>query len=200
MIKGFMQGLRHRSGRKPTLFVGPEVELDQPEKSTVDKAEFLRFVAKKKERSATDINMEIARLTMGTGSISFDEYVFYRFYDPDVTNTEEKRRFIGNSLHWRLASKVSDIAYDAVTQDKFITHSFFSSLGFPVPETLAIVTSSARIFPGICRIADAKGLAEFVASSSEPFSSSSIEEWEVGAPSSAAAERTETSSRRPMEP
>jgi hypothetical protein len=105
---------------------------------------------------------------MGPCSLSFEEYVFYRFYDPDVTKAEEKRRFIGNNLHWRLTSKVSDVAYDAVTQDKFVSYSFFGSLGFPIPQTLAVVTSGTRIFPGIHRISDAQGLADFITSAAEP--------------------------------
>lgn len=138
-------------------------ETDKPKEEEFDKRDFLRFVAGAGQRGRTEVTREYAQLALGPGKLTFADYESFRFYETNGPTLEEKQKFISDSIQWRLISRVCDLAYDALQLDKFISYKLLESFGFPVPKTLAIVTSGGRVFPGIERIGTAEELQRFVA-------------------------------------
>jgi hypothetical protein len=125
-------------------------ELDAPPK--VSRAESLRAAVSLNGGNAWLMNfIHVAR---GPGKLSFDEYLYYRLFDPALTR-EEIRRFVGKRVQGKLHAACNDPRWFAVSHDKALFYTTLAGAGLPVPETVAVYAPKGRSgFPVTLRSAE----------------------------------------------
>lgn len=158
--------LSKRFGPKKHNLVNKQVELfiDQvgKQKYKIEKRKFFEHVVKELGLKPTTINYEYLKLSRSFGQLSFDEYVLYRLYDRNDLSFEEKSDFISDKLHWGIVEKTCDMAWQIVTEDKFLSYHFLTSLGFPTPETVAIIDDTARQYGKLPKLRTEEDLTAFL--------------------------------------
>lgn len=85
------------------------------------------------------------RLTFGKGSLTPDEYYYYRLYDRQYS-LEKKRQFVGLRAQRRFHYRCNDVAWHAMTNDKMNFYSFMHAQGFAVPKVHAVYCEQIRNF------------------------------------------------------
>ncbi len=106
---------------------------------------------------------EILRLGLGDGRLSAKDYFYYRLYDDELYSPDEKRRFLSESITYRVAEACCDIRCWGASEDKILAYTLLAAAGAPVPETQAIFSRTGRQFGKARRLANADDLAGFLA-------------------------------------
>lgn len=81
--------------------------------------------------------------TLGPGKLSFDEFLYYRLFDPALTR-DELRRFVGKRMQRKMHSACNDPRWFAVSNDKALFYTVVAGAGLPGPETLAVYAPKGR--------------------------------------------------------
>ena len=84
--------------------------------------ELLPLVARKYKKSGLQIVKEIWQLSRGPGRLPPSDYFFYQLYDDKKYPMPEKRRFISDSMHWKVVYEISDRRWEALVEDKWICY------------------------------------------------------------------------------
>lgn len=125
--------------------------------------DLLVYAAKKSGRSPLQITREFRQMSKSPARINMVEYVRTGLYDPARYDAEERGRFISNDLHWPIAHMCNARIWQGVAEDKVVAGTMLSACGVPVPETIAVLDRSQRIYPGLEKIGSAdqlRGLLE----------------------------------------
>jgi len=101
--------------------------------------------AKGSGRGAVAVGLEFWRLATGRGKLSLTEYFEYGAFAPDLSD-ENRKRFISDSRHWPITNVCCDMAWLAVTEDKWLSARYLESEGIRTPNTLAVIDHSPRSF------------------------------------------------------
>ena len=125
-------------------------------------AELLAYSAKRTGRSPFQVQREFSRMAKSHGRINMVEYVRNGLYDLDRFSPEERAQFISNDLHWPIAHKCNDKTWIGAAEDKVLAGALLDASGVPVPESVAVLDRSSRIYPGLPKVASADALAEFL--------------------------------------
>jgi hypothetical protein len=113
-----------------------------------------------KGRQATGIALETARLRLGPGKLTPQEYFYYRLWDDRVA-LGSARAFVGKMAQHPMHVAAGSREWFAASADKILFHSIMTSGGCRIPETLAI-TQAGRHLSGIPTIANADKVADFL--------------------------------------
>ena len=113
-----------------------------------------------KGRRATGIAMETARLRLGPGKLTPQEYFYYRLWDDQVA-LGPAQAFVGKMAQHRMHVAAGSREWFAASADKILFHAIMTSTRYRVPQTLAI-TQVGRHLADIPTIADADHLAHFL--------------------------------------
>lgn len=160
--------IRKIFGHKSHNLVNQQAELfeDQAndQKYKIDTKTFFKYAVKELGLKASEINFEFLKLSRGFGKLTFDEYVLYGLYDRKDLNLEEKLDFISETLHWGIVEKTCDMSWQIVTEDKILSYRLLASMGFPAPETVAIIDDSSRQYGNLPKLRTAEELTGFLKS------------------------------------
>jgi hypothetical protein len=139
-------------------------ELDrQRAEPNIDVLAALRLARALKGKSYASQFAEILRLGLGDGHLSAKDYFYYRLYDDDLHSPEEKRRFLSESITYRIAEKCCDIHCWGASEDKILAYTLLEAGSAPIPETQAVFSHAGRHFGKTPRLATADALKGFLA-------------------------------------
>ncbi|MDE2501152.1 MAG: hypothetical protein KGL56_13275 [Alphaproteobacteria bacterium] len=122
--------------RRP--FDSSRVDISKTGRSRISGAALSRVAAGGK-RSYLGMLSEFARLRLGAGRLSLDEYLQLRLYDNDIYEGADKHAFIGLKAIpkiWLRANHRVDLF--ALANKKIVSDLFFAAHGLPVLPTAAI--------------------------------------------------------------
>lgn len=134
------------------------------EKAAPSIIDLLHHAQRKSKRGAVELAMEYFRLHRGRGRLAFHEYVQYGVYDTSRYTEEQQSRFLTLQLHWPITQICCDMTWQGATEDKWLCSHILMGSGVPVPETLAVIDKTDRIYMGTRKIATAQQFREFAAS------------------------------------
>ncbi len=134
-------------------------------KTKPNKFDYLERAHAKSGRGTMELAWEFGRLARGRGRLTFEEYVQYGVYDTNRYSREEQSQFISNNLHWPITNICCDMTWQATTEDKWLCSRILARSGVRVPETLAVIDKTERIYPGTRKISTAGQFCEFLTSS-----------------------------------
>jgi len=130
--------------------------------------ELLAHARRKSGRKPLSIGLEVRRLNKSPGTITITEYVRYGLYDDERFSKKDKLNFIGEAIHWPVTSEVCDRTWDAATEDKWLAGSILQSAGVEVPETVAVIDRSARVYGAAPRLGNAEAVRDFLCEAELP--------------------------------
>jgi hypothetical protein len=125
-------------------------------------ADSVRWAVKRFNKNPIALAREIFELYRGPGRLQPSEYFSFQLYDDKKYSKEEKRRFLSELLHWRIAYAVSDPKWEALIEDKWVAYSFLNGEGFPVPTTCAVIDKTIRSFGKHRKIGSPRELKNFL--------------------------------------
>jgi len=82
--------------------------------------------------------IDIAKLALGFGKLTPQEYYTYRLFDDGRYSFADKQRYIGKKTQVDILLKSTSPLWGAVAHDKLVYYGLLSGLGFPVPKTMAL--------------------------------------------------------------
>ena len=124
--------------------------------------EYLRHAQKKSGRPPFEMLREFIRLNRGHGKLTWPEYVQYGVYDKTRYSPEDQARFLTNTLHWPITRVCCDMTWQATTEDKWLCARILAQSAILVPETLAVIDKSERVYPATRKISTAEQLRDFM--------------------------------------
>ncbi len=131
--------------------------------------EYLLHAMSTSGRSPLALAYEFVKLSRGGGRLTLGEYVQFGVYKPNLSS-EERQRFITNTLHWPITHQCCDMTWQAATEDKWLCSYILERASIPVPPTLAVIDRSDRVYPCVRKITSALELRDFaLANKVEPF-------------------------------
>ena len=113
---------------------------------TLPSAAYLRHAALESGRNPASLAFDFLKLHRGRGKLTLPEYVQYGVYDPALSE-DERRRFVGESLHWPITRHCCDFTWQATTEDKWLCARILERFGVCVPPTLAVIDTGSRPWP-----------------------------------------------------
>ncbi|WP_224815089.1 sugar-transfer associated ATP-grasp domain-containing protein [Hasllibacter sp. MH4015] len=125
-------------------------------------SEMVAYAAKKSGRSALQIGREFQALNRSVRKINMEEYLRWGLYDDTRFDDAKRAEFISNDVHWPIAHKVNKRSWQASAEDKMMAASVLSTGGVAVPETVAVIDHSQRIYPGIEKVGSPEQLRDVI--------------------------------------
>jgi len=104
---------------------------------------------------------EIWRLRFGRGKLDPKEYYYYRLYDDEIYNYEDKQRFLGKACWNRIYRRCNASNWWAIAHDKLAFYALVRGQGLPLPECRALYHPYRRS-GDLPVLATAPMLAEFL--------------------------------------
>lgn len=120
--------------------------------------DLLAYAAKKSGRSVLAIQREFSQMAKSDARLNMVEYIRNGLYDVERYSPAERAQFISNDLHWPITHTCNDKSWTAAAEDKALAGALLQSGDVPVPETLAVIDRSARLYPGMRKIDTAAAL------------------------------------------
>lgn len=126
--------------------------------------DLLVHATQKTGRSPVKTQFDFMKLARAEGRLNMVEYIRFGLYDPDRFTPEERARFISNDLNWPITHICNDKSWEASAEDKYIADRLLGMGDVPVPDTVAVIDTGPRLFPGLTRISNAPELRDFLLS------------------------------------
>jgi len=126
--------------------------------------ELLVYASKKSGRPVMQIMRDFKTMAASHSRLNMVEYVRHGLFDIDRHDAIARSQFISNDLHWDIAHTCNNRGWYTVAEDKMLAETILKTGGIPVPETLAVIDSSPRIYPGLHKIMNAEALRDFLLS------------------------------------
>ena len=111
-----------------------------------------------------ELAREFLRLQRGAGKLTLPEYVQYGVYDTTRHSAQAQSRFITNALHWPITHVCCDMTWQATTEDKWLCSHILAQSYIAVPETLAVIDRTDRIYPGTRKLMTPAQVRDFMTS------------------------------------
>lgn len=89
---------------------------------------------------------EILKLGRNPSKLSPQDYFYFQLYDDAKYTSDEKSRFLGESIHWSIIRKCCDPDWWVLADDKHVAYTLLSAYGAPTPETQCIYHQGSRSF------------------------------------------------------
>lgn len=123
----------------------------------------LVYAAKKSGRSVLQVLRDYRQLAKSETRINLVEYVRFGLYDIARHDQAERARFLSNDLHWPIVNVVNNRGWYSAAEDKALASTLLGAAGVPIPETVAVLDPSQRLYHGMGeRISDANQLRAFL--------------------------------------
>ncbi|MGX0878244.1 hypothetical protein ACSSV4_002941 [Roseovarius sp. MBR-154] len=132
-------------------------------KQQIEVAPALVRAARSSGKNPLSIWLDYRKLKRGRGKIRFYEYMLYELYDKKRWSDEDRSRFVSAHIHWPISNACNDTSWWAVTEDKWLSSSFLSRHGLPVPVIAAVFDQGPRSFPDVPKLGTAEDLRSFFA-------------------------------------
>lgn len=127
-------------------------------------SDMLAYAAKKTGRSVVNLGMDYSRLSRSVCKLSISEYIQWGlFYEGRYTD-EQRAEFISNSLHWPIAHTCNDKNWNSAAEDKILAGTILNAGGVSTPETVAVIDTSARLYPGVQKVSNPDDLRDLILS------------------------------------
>lgn len=120
--------------------------------------ELLAYAAKKTGRSPFQIQREFGRVSKTPNKINMVEYVRTGLYDTERFSPEEEASFISNDLHWPITHTCNNKSWSGAAEDKALCGRILASGGVPVPDTVAVLDRSNRLYPDMPKVSEPEDL------------------------------------------
>lgn len=144
--------------------------------------QMLANAAKASGQNPIKITLDHAKLKRGRGKLRLAEYLRYGLYDRNKFTDDERERFISAFIHWPIFDDTTKRDWWAVTEDKWLSGTFLEACDIPVPETVAVIDRSARLYPNTPVIKDVAALQAFLnKNTGQFFAKSQSSMWSAGA-------------------
>ncbi len=125
--------------------------------------ELLAYAARKTGQSAFKIQKEFMAMARPPSRLNMVEYIRNGLYDTTRHSTEERSRFISNDLHWPITHACNNQAWAGTAEDKLVAATLLQTGEVTVPDSIAILGKTARLFPGLEVIHSEKALRRLLA-------------------------------------
>lgn len=130
---------------------------------------YLQHAARKSGRSPIALSLEWTKLHRGRGRLTLPEYVQYGVYGSEYS-PEDQGRFITNTLHWPITHLCCDMTWQGTTEDKWLCAHILGRSKVPVPQTLAVIDKTDRVYLNTRKISTPDELRDFaLAQNGAPF-------------------------------
>ncbi|MEO3414011.1 sugar-transfer associated ATP-grasp domain-containing protein [Roseovarius sp. CAU 1744] len=123
--------------------------------------DMLVFAARKSGRSVMQIQRDFSRLSRQDGRINMVEYLLHGLYEEDRYSDAQRAEFIGNDIHWPITHTCNNPGWQQAAEDKALAATLLRAGDVPVPDCLAVIDRSPRIYPGMQKITSAEDLRDF---------------------------------------
>ncbi|MBT8155943.1 hypothetical protein KMP13_19165 [Epibacterium ulvae] len=111
--------------------------------------ELLAYAARKTGQSAFKIQKEFMAMARPPSRLNMVEYIRNGLYDMARHSGEERSRFISNDLHWPITHTCNNQAWAGTAEDKLVAATLLQAGGVAVPQSVAILGKTPRLFPGL---------------------------------------------------
>lgn len=141
------------------------VEEDREAFSQVDNGkldDMLAYAAKKTGRSVVKLALDFSRLSRGDGKIAIAEYIRWGLFYEDRHTEEQRAQFVSNALHWPIAHACNNRSWIGASEDKMLAATILGAGGVAVPETVAVIDTSPRLYPGIPKVSTPDALRDLI--------------------------------------
>lgn len=145
----------------------PAADKDREAFAQVDNGtlnDMLAYAAKKTGRSVVKLGMDFSRLSRGEGKIQISEYIRWGLFYEGRYTEEQRAAFISNALHWPIAHMCNANGWSSAAEDKMLAGTILNAGGVAVPETVAVIDTSNRLYPGVQKISTPDALRDLVLS------------------------------------
>lgn len=123
--------------------------------------DYLRYAQVKSGRGPMEMVREYFRLHRGRGKLTLQEYVQWGVFDTARYSADDQSQFLTNTLHWPITHACCDMTWQATTEDKWLCSHILARSDIRVPETLAVIDKTDRIYPGTHKISTAAQFRDF---------------------------------------
>lgn len=120
--------------------------------------ELLAYAARKTGKSAFKIQKEFMAMARPPSRLNMVEYVRNGLYDTNRHGAEERARFLSNDLHWPITHACNTQSWAGTAEDKLVAATLLQAGGVAVPDSVAILGKTQRLFPGLEVIASEEAL------------------------------------------
>ncbi|QGX98662.1 hypothetical protein EI983_10420 [Roseovarius faecimaris] len=118
--------------------------------------------ARNSGKSVFQIQREFRQMAKSDSRINMVEYIRFGLYRSENFTDEERAAYISNDLHWEITHRCNNRGWSAVAEDKALAGLMLSSGGVPVPDSIAVIDTTARTFPGLRKISSADALRDLL--------------------------------------
>lgn len=127
-------------------------------------SDMLAYAAKKTGRSVVKLGVDFSRLSRSDAKITISEYIRWGLFYEDRYTEEQRAQFISNQLHWPIAHACNKQGWSSAAEDKILANTILKSGGVATPETLAVIDTSGRLYPGVQKISTPEALRDLILS------------------------------------
>jgi hypothetical protein len=127
-------------------------------------SDMLAYAAKKTGRSVVKLGVDFSRLSRSDAKITISEYIRWGLFYEDRYTEEQRAQFISNQLHWPIAHACNERGWSSAAEDKILASTILNAGGVSTPETLAVIDTSGRLYPGVQKISTPEALRDLILS------------------------------------
>lgn len=118
-----------------------------------DHKDLLVHAARQSGRSVFQIQREFRQMARSHSRLNMVEYIRHGLFRHDRFTDDQRAAYISNDLHWDITHKCNNRGWTGAAEDKAVAGLLLSAGGVPTPESLGVIDTSPRIYPGLARIA-----------------------------------------------
>lgn len=124
--------------------------------------DLLVYAARQSGRSVFQIQREFRRMARSHSRLNMVEYIRHGLYRHDDFSDQQRAAYISNDLHWPITHACNNRLWAGAAEDKVLAGTLLSAGGVPIPPTLAVIDTSARLYPGLAKISTPESLRDLV--------------------------------------
>ncbi|MGJ8545251.1 MAG: sugar-transfer associated ATP-grasp domain-containing protein [Sulfitobacter sp.] len=126
----------------------------------------LLHASKASGQSLFQIGRDFKAMARSPSRLNLAEYLRHGLHLPDKQDPALRAAYISNDLHWPITHKCNNQSWSGVAEDKIVAATMLQAAQVAVPQNLAVIDRSARVYPGVHKISDAVALRTFLAAQS----------------------------------
>ena len=127
-----------------------------------DTVQLLAHAARSSGRSAFQVQRDFRQMAKSPSKLNLVEFVRFGLQHSDRFTDDQRSAYISNDLHWPIAHACCHQGWNSVAEDKVLAETMMKAADIPVPETVAVIDRSPRLYPGLQKIDNASSLREVV--------------------------------------
>lgn len=124
--------------------------------------DLLAHAAKTTGRPVLELVKDFRTMARQPSRLNLAEYLRNGLHHPDRADPAMRAQYISNNLHWPITHLCNNQGWTGAAEDKVVAATLLAAAGVAVPETLAVIDRSPRIYPGIDKLTTAEDLRAFL--------------------------------------